>query len=1123
MKTLTKVKLINWHYFWNETIDIKPIAFLTGVNGSGKSTLIDALQVVLLGDTTGTFFNKAAMDKSSRTMKGYLRGELGDTVDGGFKYLRNGRFTSYVALEYYDDFYDVYFVMGIVFDSFDDGSEEHHFFCLEDKMPENEFIKDKIPMDYKTLLNFFNEKYKDKYTFFDSNRQYRDFLKRRFGGLKDKYFSLLKKATSFTPITDITTFITDYVCDPQANIELGTLQDNITQYKKLEVEAKNIEKRVNRLEEINQFNVAFLDKKEQKTIHEYILERCLLEQSYQKVKQFNQQIELNKARIKEIDDELEEFKHELDDLELKKTRLIQDRASNDTVRITQNLQNEKKEIQNKVDGINANIGNVKRTLNYYVEGFSKNSQKLLSDLSRFNQDYVDDEVYEEIQDITSSASKVKDACESFKENSINKIETMTKEDVNAFRDALMNFKNKVSSFAIAISRTMVKLDTEIRNLKEQSENIKFGAKAYDPRLVMIKERLEKRLAEKTGENVKVEIYADLIDIDDLSWRDAIEGFLAPHKFNLFVAPKYYAVAYDLLRKLLDETSFYATALVDEEKIIESEPPCMGGSLAEEINTVHEGARAYTNFLIGKLYKAKDPMDARLSGNGITKECDIYRNYSLSKLNPKLYKDSFIGRGNEERFAKEKANELRDTVELYNVYKRIREIIEDTNKLDVFTKSEIDSMFVFLKDISSLQGLYGTLEYIDSELQSNTSHLTESLDRRISDLESDIKSINESRERIILEKGNLQTENNQIKREKIVSEQEVIKTKEQNMQTHYNPILLEEKAVPLFKEEVKAAEENIFKVFEKFNVSYSKLVSEVNSVFSQLCRLRRDYVQDYHMSYDPEAEDNVVFDKELVEFRDVKLPEYKEKILDSYNKATKQFKDDFIFKLRGAIEDVEDQINNLNDALKQSAFGRDRYEFTVNPSQVYRRYYDMLKDPLVIDGGNDDTEFVNKYKDVMEDLFRQIVDVGDGEMSSRLSDNITKFTDYRSYLDFDLKVHNTDTGDTQRLSKMLRKKSGGETQTPFYISVLASFAQLYHTNEEGEFGNTTRLIIFDEAFSKMDRNRLTEAIKLLRKFNLQVILSTPSDKIPDISPIVDETLLVLHEKNKSFVKLFSKEE
>ena len=75
-------------------------------------------------------------------------------------------------------------------------------------------------------------------------------LKKKFGGLKDKYFSLLKKATSFNPITDITTFITEYDCDPQANINLDILQENILEYKRLEEEAKAIEGRVNDLEEI---------------------------------------------------------------------------------------------------------------------------------------------------------------------------------------------------------------------------------------------------------------------------------------------------------------------------------------------------------------------------------------------------------------------------------------------------------------------------------------------------------------------------------------------------------------------------------------------------------------------------------------------------------------------------------------------------------------------------------------------------------------------------------------------------------------------------------------------------------------------------------------------------------
>ena len=129
------MKLINCHDFWNQTIEFQPLVFLTGLNGSGKSTLIDAMQVLLLGDTSGRFFNKAATEKSSRTLKGYLKCELGDAEDGGFRYLRNGRFTSYIAMEFYDDVNKSSFTFGIVFDVFPDGGVDHRFFCLDDKMP----------------------------------------------------------------------------------------------------------------------------------------------------------------------------------------------------------------------------------------------------------------------------------------------------------------------------------------------------------------------------------------------------------------------------------------------------------------------------------------------------------------------------------------------------------------------------------------------------------------------------------------------------------------------------------------------------------------------------------------------------------------------------------------------------------------------------------------------------------------------------------------------------------------------------------------------------------------------------------------------------------------------------
>ena len=45
MKKLTKIKLINWHYFQNETINVDGSFLLSGENASGKSTILDAIQL----------------------------------------------------------------------------------------------------------------------------------------------------------------------------------------------------------------------------------------------------------------------------------------------------------------------------------------------------------------------------------------------------------------------------------------------------------------------------------------------------------------------------------------------------------------------------------------------------------------------------------------------------------------------------------------------------------------------------------------------------------------------------------------------------------------------------------------------------------------------------------------------------------------------------------------------------------------------------------------------------------------------------------------------------------------------------------------------------------------------
>ena len=123
--------------------------------------------------------------------------------------------------------------------------------------------------------------------------------------------------------------------------------------------------------------------------------------------------------------------------------------------------------------------------------------------------------------------------------------------------------------------------------------------------------------------------------------------------------------------------------------------------------------------------------------------------------------------------------------------------------------------------------------------------------------------------------------------------------------------------------------------------------------------------------------------------------------------------------------------------------------------------------------------------------------------------------------FDLETTDQN-GSKQLLSQTLNTKSGGETQTPFYIAVLASFAQLYQVNNPSGLNNTVRLVVFDEAFNKMDSERIVESVRLLRKMGLQAIVCTPPDKLPDIMPLADRTHLVIKDKYRMHIQSWGKE-
>ena len=152
MKKLKKILLINWLYFSKELIEVGDINFLTGKNGAGKSTVIDALQIVLLGETNARNFNQAANEKSQRTLEGYLRADMDDNSP----YSRRGKdFSTYIVCEFQDEMEGSSFVTGVTFDCRSDGSYRDTFFIYTGTLPENCFIEQGEAMETSALRRFF--------------------------------------------------------------------------------------------------------------------------------------------------------------------------------------------------------------------------------------------------------------------------------------------------------------------------------------------------------------------------------------------------------------------------------------------------------------------------------------------------------------------------------------------------------------------------------------------------------------------------------------------------------------------------------------------------------------------------------------------------------------------------------------------------------------------------------------------------------------------------------------------------------------------------------------------------------------------------------------------------------
>lgn len=1111
MKKLKKILLINWLYFSKEIIEVGDVNFLTGKNGAGKSTVIDALQIVLLGETNARNFNQAANEKSQRTLDGYLRADM----DENNPYSRRGKdFSSYIACEFLDEIEGTSFVTGVVFDCRSDGSKQERFFIYVGTLPENCFVDNGEAMEIPALRRFLKQHYA-KAEIYDTQKEYRRNMLSRWNVHNEQVLRMMKKAVSFRPIVDIQKFITENICDIPEKPDIEAMQQNIRDYKRHEMLAQRQEEKLSALQEIGK-----LYREMNQAIDRWRVQSFLVLWSHK---------ELVQAQI--------------DRRELEKQDCAADLVSTEKAIETLTTQIEQKESRRRELDLacaQSSVSQEEEQLRNQKQMLLDEQKKLMQDLQAMTVEIKRDALWwnELCRAVLAwNSEEVLGPVQDAAEEVLKTYRLFTSGNYEIFSHSLTPFEEvqqAVAALSNAIRNARYKVQdhiAELRTWKDEKNsalaNLRKNIKDYPRGLLQFKERLANELEKQAGCAVRIDILADVLELADERWRGAVEGYLNAQKFYLLVDPAYYQNALSIFDRIKNEfgPSF---GLVDIGKLREREKISpWDDSLAKKVETENMLARSYIDYLLGRVVCCNTAAQLRKHRTAITADGMLYQGYVARVIRRELMDDAFIGR----RAVSLRISRLQEELAQIEAELRHRAPILQLlskQKEPLFTQYFVQNIVVE-KQHAYLRGIEinGEITSIDEQLSKLDLLWLDEQRKTIALLGDEIVVLNKDKETKVLQIGQYKERIRQLDFEVLPDHYQQLTGIEDRLQDEFPVAYQQNTGIPRYQQELSRLKRADV-VYKNFSNRLEQSVNERETTRRKLFTARKEYTDRFKpCSFRVESMDNDEYEAEQRLLEESELPKYREKIKAARESAMEQFQNDFLAKLKSSIDQVQDQVRSLNRALRQAQFGTDSYQFRVERNPDYAEYYDMIMAPELMEGdmGLFALPFQDKYGHLIEKLFSQITMADDTQLNARkqseLQENIQRYTDFRTYLKFDLETTDQN-GSKQLLSQTLNTKSGGETQTPFYIAVLASFAQLYRVNDTSSFGNTVRLAVFDEAFNKMDSDRIIESVRLLRKMGLQAIICTPPDKVSDIMPIADRTLLVDKNKYRMHILPFGKE-
>ena len=1090
---LSRICLNNWHYISKRILSFnEDINFFTGHSGSGKSTVIDAMQVLLYANTDGRgFFNKAAADDSDRSLIEYLRGMVNIGENNEFSYLRNQNFSSTIVLELKRSDTGACQCVGIVFDVETSANDiSRRFFWHKGPMWDNAYRTGRRTMSISEVETYLQEHFnKEEYFATSHNERFRRVLYDTYlGGLDPEKFPLLfKRAIPFRMNIKLEDFVKEYICMEQ-DIHIEDMQESVMQYGRMRRKIEDTCAEIEELAGIQKAYDIYREKEQQLEKYAYFVKKLEILDLQSQVKTLADKLAMAKEDLKRQEDARAAVETQIADLTGQGDNLLRRIAST-------GYEDLKKQAE---------------ALNQLLERLGKSE-------ARWQQTTQALKAWED-EDITPNQTLWD--IEEFENRTID-------------NKTLCRLKESIADLCADTEKQRQEAAAEIRDLKnrekqtkDELEKLRSGNKAYPKYLEHARSYLQRRLLEETGKGVDVHVLADLLDIKKDQWRNAVEGYLGSQKLSLVVPPKYSRAALEIYGEL-DKKEYYNVAVLDTEKLSQSQPAVLKDALSGEVSVREPYIQPYIDLLLGKVIKCATTQELRQCRIGITDSCLLYHSFRLQHINPENYsKFAYIGKDSVRKRIRLLEQELKSMDEQK---KPLEEIVLGCQRILNLERlgSEPEEYLEWLKDIGAWNEKQREKKLLLAKLEKLKTQDVDQLEQERKAVVSLCDGKKRERDELL---NRIRDKENEISRCQNAAislsgtltdqERDLVKNSRLDMELAG---YLSAKDHPRYDREK-----------ESYVTRCSRVSESRDTAFQDLMTVRTNYLRRYpNRNFPVNHKDNEAYAHLLSSLSCDHLEEYRQKAADQARAAVEHFKNDFMYKIRSAIREAMLRGDELNRIISRLDFGKDKYQFVIGRSKgADGRYYDMFMDESLEVNPSDladsfdnqldlfTTQHENQYGVLMGDLINIFIPPENAtpQELEEAKRNMDKYADYRTYLSFDMQqlIQNEDEVIKIRLSRMIKKNSGGEGQNPLYVALLASFAQAYRINlsPKLERNPTIRLVVLDEAFSKMDAEKVASCIELIRGLGFQAIISATNDKIQNYVENVDKTFVFANPNKRS---------